>query len=55
MLLLMKLTLPPPRKEFVDDITDTLEDTQNEERNLKRKRDDEEAREKDRRVRRLGS
>ncbi|RZB51816.1 Glutathione S-transferase U18 [Glycine soja] len=30
-----------PRKEFVDDITDTLEDTQNEERNLKRKRDDE--------------
>ena len=30
-----------PRKEFVDDIADTLEDTQNEERNLKRKRDDE--------------
>lgn len=30
-----------PRKEFLDDIADTLEDTQNEERNLKRKRDDE--------------
>ena len=33
--------LTSPRKEFLDDIADTLEDTQNEERNLKRKRDDE--------------
>ena len=30
-----------PRKEFLDDITDSLEDTHNQERNLKRKRDEE--------------
>ena len=30
-----------PRKEFLDDITDSLEDTHNQERNLKRKRNEE--------------
>ena len=30
-----------PRKEFLDDITDSLEDMHNQERNLKRKRNEE--------------
>jgi len=41
MLLLMKLILPPRERSFFYDIANTLKDTQNEERNLKRKRDDE--------------